>query len=234
MQYIRSLTSFFDNPNWGMNLLYGSLCMLIPVVGPIVLMGYLTELLANHRTTGQAHKGTFDFGRFADYLSHGWQAFVVAMIISLVIMPVMFVIMAIFFIGIALIEDVPILAISVFLLAIILYFTTIIVVILLTIPVMLRAALTQNIGEALRFGPAKEFVGRVGWPMVGAVLFLFVVGTALTIVGYMMCFVGMYPAMALLICAQWHLLGQLHLLYLDRGGTPIPISPALLNDGSTA
>ena len=41
MNYAASIFDFFRSPKWMTNLLFGGLCVLIPVVGPLVLLGWL-------------------------------------------------------------------------------------------------------------------------------------------------------------------------------------------------
>jgi hypothetical protein len=45
MRYLQSYTFVFGSPNWTTNLLLASLCVLIPAVGPIILIGYLFEVI---------------------------------------------------------------------------------------------------------------------------------------------------------------------------------------------
>jgi hypothetical protein len=41
------------------------------------------------------------------------------------------------------------------------------------------------------------------------------------LLGYLACFIGVYPAVVILGMAQQHLVAQLYRLYLDEGGQPI-------------
>jgi hypothetical protein len=45
----------------------------------------------------------------------------------------------------------------------------------------------------------------------------------LGIAGLMVCFIGVFAAAGLIAFAQYHLMYQLYELYLERGGTPIPL-----------
>jgi hypothetical protein len=45
--------------------------------------------------------------------------------------------------------------------------------------------------------------------------------------GLLLCCVGILPATALILVAQYHLFYQLYELYLQRGGEPIPLKPLL-------
>src|SRR6187402_2302160 len=90
-EYMRMYQYVFENPNWMMNVLLSALCLLIPVVGPVVVIGYQYEvvlgLLATH---GQSYP-SFNFDRFADYLMRGVWPFLVQLVASLVLTPVILV-----------------------------------------------------------------------------------------------------------------------------------------------
>ncbi len=45
MNYLLAYRFVFRSPNWLMNLLWGSLCFLVPIVGPMVIVGYLFEVI---------------------------------------------------------------------------------------------------------------------------------------------------------------------------------------------
>src|SRR6516225_3384550 len=45
MRYLQSYSFLFGSRNWVNNLLLASLCVLIPVIGPIILIGYLFEVI---------------------------------------------------------------------------------------------------------------------------------------------------------------------------------------------
>ena len=45
MEYILAYRFVFQSRNWLMNLLWGSLCFLVPILGPMVLAGYLFEVI---------------------------------------------------------------------------------------------------------------------------------------------------------------------------------------------
>ena len=61
MNYSASISDFFKSPKWAMNMLLGGLCVLIPVVGPIVIMGWLVISFWGREDEG--------FGRFSWFSS---------------------------------------------------------------------------------------------------------------------------------------------------------------------
>jgi hypothetical protein len=61
MRYWQSYRFVFNKPNWLTNLLLTSVCLLIPIVGQIVLIGYLFEVI-----DALLHRSPFEGGRTVD------------------------------------------------------------------------------------------------------------------------------------------------------------------------
>src|SRR5436190_1107158 len=85
MHYWRSYQYIFDSPNWLMNVLLGSVCILIPGIGPILLLGYELEIVERLHGRGDIGYPDFDFGRFLNYLLRGLWVFLAHLLISLVV-----------------------------------------------------------------------------------------------------------------------------------------------------
>jgi hypothetical protein len=225
MQYFRAYQYAFDHPKWGLNLLLAGLCMMIPVVGPIVLSGWLFEVIAAMHRRGERDFPAFDFGRFVPYLSRGVWPFLVQLVVSLLLVPVMLLFMGvmIYVIGQSGGKPEPGLFLT-------LYFSflgTIIVLSILlslvTVPMVLRAGLMQEFRAAFSMPFALDFVKKM-WPETLLVqLFLMVSAPFVTVAGLLMCCIGVIPAQALVLMAQAHLTGQLYQKYLERGGMAIPL-----------
>jgi Protein of unknown function (DUF4013) len=45
VHYLLAYRFVFRSPNWLMNLVWGGLCFLVPIVGPMVMVGYLFEVI---------------------------------------------------------------------------------------------------------------------------------------------------------------------------------------------
>src|SRR5258708_32650071 len=84
---MRMLSYVFENPNWFMNLLLAALCALIPIIGPIVLKGYLYEAVIGLLAVGGARYPDFNFSRFGDYLMRGLWPFLVGLVCSFALLP---------------------------------------------------------------------------------------------------------------------------------------------------
>jgi len=232
MQYLYAYNYVFENQNWIMNLLCGTVCQLIPFIGPLVFLGYQFEIVeALHRRPGRTYPD-FDFNRFVDYLTRGVWPFLVALLASVVIVPLMMVLVygpmiLIFLAGTADDAAAGIAAAIVIPLAILLGVALFVLIGLLMTPIVLRAGLAQDFGKAFDLAFAKGFVRRVWVEMVLACLFLMVTYPIILMGGMALCFVGVYPAAVLFMLAQIHLVYQLYELYLARGGTPIPLKEAV-------
>jgi hypothetical protein len=113
MRYLQSYSFMFSSRNWTTNLLLASLCVLIPAVGPIILIGYLFEVidallarrpwpdsrradqpsdaitsqpLAPSTTESPTHAGDYPdltFDRLGEYLTRGIWPFLVQLIVNL-------------------------------------------------------------------------------------------------------------------------------------------------------
>ena len=79
MRYLHSYQFIFVSPQWLSNLGYSILCMLVPVVGPIVLVGYHFELIEAMLRDGEENYPDFDTNRLMPYLTRGAWPFIIRM-----------------------------------------------------------------------------------------------------------------------------------------------------------
>lgn len=93
LRYLQSISDFFKSPKWGINLLLGGVCVLIPVVGPIVYAGYCIGVFAQQTRQRNLMYADFEFDRFADYLLRGLWPFLVSLVVGLITLPIIFVMM---------------------------------------------------------------------------------------------------------------------------------------------
>jgi hypothetical protein len=233
LQYGEAYTYVFNNPNWGLTLLFGSICQLLPVVGPMVLMGYQFEIIEALQRGGRGGYPDFIFDRFGDYLKRGVWPFLVQLVVSLVVgLPLtMFLYVMMFAVTLLACAAGPRVGPVVACLGIgvsAVVFTGVLVLIgFLTVPLYLRAGLTQDFSEAFRLEFIKDFVRKVWKEMLLGGLFMGVTSIVLAFVGMGVCCVGVYPAAALIMLATAHIYYQLYHLYLSRGGVPILLKPAV-------
>ena len=224
MEYLEAYKLPFRRPDWFKNLLLITVCQLIPVVGPIVVLGYFREVFLALRQDRRALYPPFEFGNFAPYLTAGLWPFLVGLASTLVLMPLMA------------ISYVPLLAIPLFhlrgpvivlpmLLTVVLFVLVGVLSSFALIPIYLRALLLQEFVPAFNFTFVLDYVRRVWWQQILVHLFMAVTGVPLMLLGMLCCYFGMFPAMTILTFASWYLIFQLYWLYLERGGTEIPVKP---------
>src|SRR5262245_15579904 len=78
MQYVRAYRYIFDSLKWMTNVLLCAVCSLIPVIGPLILFGYMFELVEfMHRRKSDVGYPDFTFDRFSTYLMRGLWPFLV-------------------------------------------------------------------------------------------------------------------------------------------------------------
>ena len=205
-------------PNGWTNLLLVTICLFIPVVGPLVLMGYRAEVAERLTRDPDLRKHPdFAFDRFMELLTRGLWPFLIQLIGSFVLVP--FALVAIFgAIGLGAAINQPVIGMILGFLA---YMLILLVGSAVLVPMVFHAELANrfDVGGGFRF--AVSFLKLVG----GKAIVTYVVFSLLTIpivfVGLLLCFVGVYPASVVAMMAGQHLMVQLYLDYLDRGGEEI-------------
>jgi hypothetical protein len=238
LQYMQAFKYVMESPNWMMNLLFGALALLsqsvIPILGPLVYMGYTYEIIDHlHRKRTMPYPD-FTFDRFSEYLARGVPPFVATLIFGLIVgmLGAVFYLVTVFgTIALAgamagakvnggIVAVVVVLAIT---FSVLLYLCIFLAMLAVTTPMSLRAGLSGNIGEAFKFDFIKDFIGRMWKDMLLAYLWLMLAGGVLGLAGALLCCIGAYPAWAWNTLAGAHVQWQLYELYLDRGGMQIPL-----------
>jgi hypothetical protein len=103
----------------------------------------------------------------------------------------------------------------------VLYVPILIIGLMLLWPLTLHAQLSRGFyfGPAVRF--TTQIVRRVGGQLFLAMLVHMLISIPLSILGLLLCFVGLFPAAMIQFMAQEHYMIQIYRLYLDEGGEPI-------------
>jgi hypothetical protein len=234
MNYGAALTDFFKSPKWMMNLLLGAVCCLIPVVGPLVYMGWLITGFWGREDERPETFPDFDFNFFTKYLERGVWPFVVMLVVSMVMVIPMIIVMFVMTFGMAAASqgqvhdnEPPIwlglgfVGMSVFMIVMIFLMH------LILVPLMLRSCRTQNLSEAFSFSWSKDFIGRMWLDILLSMIVLTLMGMVLMVIGYLMICVGAILVMPLIYFMWFHVEWQLYKVYLSRGGQPVPLSPKL-------
>jgi hypothetical protein len=230
-QYFAALSYFFEHPEWPNSLLLGSLCSLIPVINTMILFGYRYEIVEMNVRFPEQLYPKFDISRFSQYLARGLMPFLIDFLIQFIInIPLQLSIWMM--IGLVATAGNSQSRILVVIAGVGVPLIILVDIVLLTIlqtvlvPVTLRAGLSQDFNQTLKFPWIKDFLLKVGLQSLLFNLFLFAVGSVLAIAGYMACCIGIVPVMFFLLGpALAHHHAQLYRLYLARGGEPIPLKP---------
>jgi len=238
VNYAASVSDFFKSPKWMMNLLFGGVCVLIPIVGQMVVLGWLITGFWARQDESFETFPAFDFSHFGKYLERGLWPFLVAFVVSLLTVPLMWLVMipAMFVGGISAGHNKEIggcFGAFALVLGMLFIFLIMFGLVLLLTPLKLRASLTQDFGKAFDLGFLKRFVALTWKEIVLSSLFVMATSILFTCLGLIVFCVGAYFASVLSYFSWTHLHKQLYALYLSRGGEPIPLSPKL-NDATPA
>ncbi len=220
MDYGKAYLFLTRKPKTGYtNLLMATLLSLIPVVGPIVIMGYMTivaEWLLKDEKRERYPDLSFEW--FMDYLKLGLWPFVTGIIIAVIFIPFYMIIgVGAFAIGITTDEPILLVVISVVGSLLLGIFLSVIVR-----PMMFYSQKVQKLDfkGSLRF--TRQFLKIVGGKYLITIILNTFVSMFVIVVGLLVCFVGLYPASAIVQFAYEHLFIQLYDEYLKRGGEPLP------------
>jgi hypothetical protein len=223
---IESVKFAFGRVGFG-RLLLGLVLLIIPIVGPICLAGWMAE---THRRLASRQSPPvlgFRFEQFGQYLMAGLVPFVAQMAVT---MMVLFPLMAVT--GIAAAVAIPMIAkggastgalLVLGLFGAILFTAVMLIMVVVVMVMQTRAELSGNFN--VTFQPAGILAtARRVWPsIVGHSLLLGLVAVPLMLLGLLALIVGVYVVAVALQFAQLHLRWQIHELDLRRGGDPIPI-----------
>jgi hypothetical protein len=221
-----AVSAVWNDPNFKTNVLLGLVLMLIPVVGPIALSGWMCEA---HQRLLRRHPNPMpkiDFGDFVDYIKRGLAVFLSSLVVTL---PIFLVAYALAFgagfgaFAVTAATHEPLAGVAVGLVAGVILIAVSLLLSTVVNAVHTRAELTEDFGKALSFGKVMSYAkATAGTVIVKNLAFMFIaVGIAL--VGLLLCYFGIYPAAVLIQIAAMHLRYQIYADYLAKGGEPIEV-----------
>lgn len=237
LDYLRSLQFITENPKWLQNVLFLAVCQMLPVVGPLLISGYQFEVAESllHRTRSGTYVD-FDFDRFKDYLLRGLWPFLVTLVCSMILtfpLGILWMVTIFAFLATTGKPNGPPSELAILGFACV-FFAVLVLSIafnVLLVPLLLRAGYSQDFGQAFNFQFAKNFLALMWKETLLATLFLAVISIPLFFAGMLLCFVGVYFTVSILMLAYAHLIDyQLYALYLSRGGEPIPLKSAAVQE----
>ena len=237
MRYLASIQEFFLSPRWFTNLLLAGICTLIPVVGPMVVLGWLVGGFWGRDAYDPVAFPDFDFSKFVKYLERGLWPMLVVLVASVVFMPVTWILCVVPMVGVSLLAGghphsnaagVMLVLLIVFVIVAVAVLSLLMMLVLK--PLMLRATLTQNFAPAFDLGWALRFLKRTWRECILAAVFLWVASIVLSLAGCLALCIGIYFVAGPIYFGMVHLDRQIYFLFLERGGDAVPASPKLRDE----
>ncbi len=212
------------------NLAMGLLLSIIPVVGPVLLAGWLAE---THRRLVRRESPTvrsFELGEFVNYLTAGLVPFVAQLVASLIAIIPMTVVGAILAGVLFVVLDGQstnnvTLLIFVGVICGVLVVAAMAAMALIFIAAEVRAELTGSFATTFNLQGIGGFMKRQWKPIIGHSLLLSLLAVPLLLLGLLALVVGMYFVSVALQFAHLHLRWQLYESDLRQGGEMLPVFP---------
>ena len=232
MKYIEAYRFPFRSANWLPNLMCCLVAALVPIAGPMVLLGYQFEIIeALHLRGKQDDYPDFDLNRLMKYLLRGAWPFLAQLIVALPIALLGVIPFMVCYFGFLISMSpaggsgnssaTPVWGAlwgASYLFLILLQ----VVAMVVTLPLVLRAGLMQDFGAAFNWGYVRDFLRRMWATAFLAELFLVFSALVLTLLGFLVC-VGWLFVAPLVQLAQAYLFWELYEEYLRRGGTELAL-----------
>jgi hypothetical protein len=233
MKYLEAYQFPFRSPKWLQNLLCLLVAALVPIAGMMVILGYQFDIIeALHLRGKQDNYPDFDVNRLMKYLLRGAWPFLVQLIVGLPIALVGVIPVLVCYFGLMISMTpaggsgnspwTPVWV--VLLIASYLFFLFLqVVIMVVSIPLMLRAGLMQDFGAAFNWAFIRDFLRRMWVPTFLAELFLIFSALVLQAVGMLVFCLGWLFVVPLVQFAQAYLLWELYEEYLRRGGSEVAL-----------
>ena len=223
MDFRAALTFPFRGQRWLPNLALVAVCMLIPIIGPMVVLGYGVLVMRLLVADLLVQPPQFDFAMFTEHLKRGLPPFVVALIFVPLMFMSIFAMWAASFIGVLLLVNQSVaLGIAVILAGFLLGLALMVTTGVALAPLTMKAALEGTIGGAFDWAFAKDFYRRVGWLTLKIQLLLFLLALIMLPIGCVP-LIGPAAMQSLIVMMNWNAHAQLYREYLARGGRTLNI-----------
>lgn len=227
VEYLKGFKLLFLHPHAGMNLLVGSILNLIPLLGPMVLMGWQCEIYQRLQRRHPEYIPRLDFSDFFHFLGRGWVPFVVSLIVVVPfsIIVAMVGLFAALVIGFAAKQGpfgTTMIFFTALLLAMVIFFLLVFLVIFAN-AALTRAYLTEDFGSSLQFEKILTYAQKTWRRVFIAYLIYFPLSLGLMLVGMLCLYVGLYPVIVIINVAWVFLSWEIYELYLAEGGEVIAV-----------
>jgi hypothetical protein len=232
IRIIEAFTWLFENPKWVNHSVIAAVILNfplfpLPILGQIVVMGYLFGCLEDELRQPRFGYADFDFKKFGLYLKRGIFPWLINLCITSVgVAIVLFIFVPMLISGVTLINtrDQLWMMLGGFVIGLgyMIYIAALVVVSLLPVPLMLRVGVTQNVREAFEIRWAMSFFRKLLPELFLTVFVISLTTLPLMLMGFVACVVGAWFVAAWLYFVGFRILIQLYELFLARGGEPIP------------
>jgi hypothetical protein len=228
MKYLAGYRKAFQTPRWPITILCLAVGALIPILGPMVIWGYIANRCARELVGDDSAALDFDFNQLSDYLLRGALLFLGMLVTSIVVIPLYMIAYIPFFAVLIISEGEPqgpMLAVA-FGIMMLIYILAIVVQMLVLTPLAIRGGLSADIGTMFEFKPMLRFLRTMWLELVIGHVVLMLVSIIASIVGLCALIVGVFIAAAVTTIAYGHLMLQVYTDWIDRGGEQWPIKLA--------
>lgn len=223
---IQAIKFAMSDRDWKTTALIGAVMMLIPIAGPIALMGFFCEVHQRLVRRDPRPVPKLEFADLSHYIGRGVVPFVVQLIVAL---PLSFLIVFLAMLGgagagaatAARID--PAILVGVGIAAGLVTIATSLLLGVVINAAQTRAELTEDFGQSLVFGKLMAYSGAT-WPTVMIKVFVYgFLAMLVTFAGLLLLCVGVYPAAFLVQLGQVHLRWQIYERFRATGGEEIPV-----------
>ncbi|HVS65011.1 MAG TPA: DUF4013 domain-containing protein [Thermoanaerobaculia bacterium] len=235
MRYAEAFRYPFESPRWVPNLLILSIAGIVPLIGPMFALGYAARVMESLRHgVGSGTYHDLDFDQAGDYLLRGLKIFVVTLALFLLVLPLYLALFLGFFLVVPLIgggiggsqEGTASMVAGVLSclgagVGILLFLALVVVLLMVSVPLVLRASLHPLLGAAFSPSFVLDYVRRCWKQTLLTYLLFMAVSIPISLAGMLLFIVGILVASAYMQLVHAHLLAQLADLYEASGGEPV-------------
>lgn len=232
MNFKEPFSRFFGHPHCRHNWLFLTVCFLLPVVGPMVALGWILRCFV--AWLDDRPEPEFNFQFFGDYLKEGlWPTLVSMLTIFIAMIVITPLVLIAFFALFATLGENPGASegMTVFLMILVIgiaHIAAFAVIGMFLTPAMINSGLRQDFGSGFSFRFIFDFLKRSWWPLLWSQFVLILIWFVGIFFGYMALIVGVYFVYGIMSFVSWHLHFQVYRHYLSKGGEKIPIAPNLI------
>lgn len=223
----RALSFAVGAPNRNHNLAAGSLLLLVPMVGPIALMGFLCEIQQRLAREQARPVPRLDMRDIGHYMGRGLAPLLVELALGLPVVLLAYGLLALAIViaawsGETIEPWMSVLGLALMGIGVLAALT---VLTILVNAGRTRAELTEDFAEALSLGPLLAYARATGPTVLAKNTALYGIGLAMSLGGLLLFCVGVFPVSVLLQIAGVHLRWQIYASFMGSGGSPVELKP---------